>query len=259
MANKYFDIVVNKLVKYKWKLMDMKKLRWLVKNILDSEFTEKKLYKIIYYLKNRQHLENLKKNVFFVIGTDKKYNKQEILEMFYWNIVKKHCDEFLKSKYYIWWLKALELNLSSFDVPEELLIVNQYKQATEVVMFDKQMLFKTYWRSSRGKENLFGFFYKFSKKIKLNKYTFNIACMELAILESLYNPSMVSKWYVIELVKKILRKQWKSLDFKIWENILRKNKHHTSINRLYKIALSIDPTLSENLKALIKRYSYFIN
>jgi hypothetical protein len=43
----------------------------------------------------------------------------------------------------------LELNLSSFDAPEELLIVNATKQATEVVMLEKQIIFKTY---SKAKE-----------------------------------------------------------------------------------------------------------
>jgi hypothetical protein len=48
----------------------------------------------------------------------------------------------------------LELNLSSFDAPEELLIVNQSKQSTEVLMFDKQIVFKTYSKA-KEKGNLF--------------------------------------------------------------------------------------------------------
>jgi hypothetical protein len=46
-------------------------------------------------------------------------------------------------------VKALELNLSSFDAPDELLICNQTKQATEVIMLEKQIVFKTY---SKAKE-----------------------------------------------------------------------------------------------------------
>ena len=72
-----------------------------------------------------------------------------IIDRFYWPLVKKHCREYLTSSRYIGGVKALELNLSSFDAPEELLIVNQSKQSTEVLMFDKQIVFKTY---SKAKE-----------------------------------------------------------------------------------------------------------
>jgi phosphomevalonate kinase len=70
---------------------------------------------------------------------------------------------------------------------------------------------------------------------------------------------MVSQGYVNELVKKVLRKQRKSLDTTIRANILKKNKHHTSINRLYKLAKTLDEVLAEKIKAIIKKYGYFIN
>jgi hypothetical protein len=256
MADKVFDIVVNKLMKHKWKLINIQKIKDILKTISDKELSGQKLYKTVYYLKNRWHIENLKKNIFFVKKDDKNFSKQQIIDMFYRQITKKHCDQFLKSNCYIWWLKALELNLSSFSIPEELLLVNQYKQATEIIMFDKQILFKTYWKQKD--DGLFKFFYKLTKKIKIDKITFNIANLELALLESLYNPSMVLTWYTNELVKKILRNSKKNLDLSIRSQILKKNKHHTSINRLYKIAQTIDPSLSENIKNLIKKYSYFI-
>jgi hypothetical protein len=45
---------------------------------------------------------------------------------------------------------------------------------------------------------------------------------------------------------------------KVWELILRKNKHNTSINRLYMLAKTIHPDLADKLKNLIKKYGYFI-
>jgi len=150
----------------------------------------------------------------------------------------------------------LELNLSSFDAPDELSIVNQYKQATEVVMFDKQIVFKTYAKNKT--DNLFKFFRKLTKKVTIGKQTFPIAGLELAIVESLYNPGMISQGYINELVKKVLRKYHKVLDVHVLESILRKNKHNTSINRLYELSKTIDPVLAEKLKGLIKKYGYFI-
>jgi hypothetical protein len=52
--------------------------------------------------------------------------------------------------------------LTNFDVPEEILIVNENKQSTETVMFDKQILLKVYESDNKS---LFSFFDKFTKKI----------------------------------------------------------------------------------------------
>lgn len=256
MSNKVFDNLVKKLIKYKGKLVDGDKVSSLLKSSLAEDFSIQKMYKVIYYLKIRGYLENLKKNIFFVKDPERDYAKDEIINLFYRTIVKKHCSDFLKGNRYIWGLKALELNLTSFDVPEELSIVNQHKQATEVVMFDKQIVFKTYAKNKT--DNLFKFFRKLTKKVTIGKLNFPIAWLELAILESLYNPSMISQWYINELVKKVIRKHHKTLDIKVRESILRKNKHNTSINRLYMLTKSIDPVLADKLKGLIKKYGYFI-
>lgn len=256
MSNIVFDTVVKKLMKYKRKLVDGKKIWVLLKSSLAEDFSIQKMYKMIYYLKVRWYLENLKKNIFFVKDPDHIYTKEQILELFYRNIVKKHCSDFLKGNWYIGWLKALELNLASYDIPDELTIVNQYKQATEVIMFDKQVIFKTYAKNKT--DNLFKFFRKLTKKTKIWTQNFPIAGLELAIVESLYNPGMITQGYVNELVKKVIRKHHKSLDIKVRESILKKNKHNTSINRLYELSKSIDPEFSEKLKGLIKRYGYFI-
>jgi len=262
MSNRVFDTVVKKLMKYKGKLVDGEKIWVLLKSSLAEDFSIQKMYKMIYYLKVRWYLENLKKNIFFVKDPDHSYTKDEVLELFYRTIVKKHCSDFLKGNRYIGGLKALELNLASYDIPDELTIVNQYKQATEVVMFDKQAIFKTYARNKT--DNLFPFFRKLTKKTKIWTQThpggqaFPIAGLELAILESLYNPGMIAQGYINELVKKVIRKHHKTLDINVWESILKKNKHNTSINRLYMLAKTISPDFADKLKALIKRYGYFI-
>ncbi len=251
-----FNTIVKKILKHKNKLIEINKVKEIIKNILDTNYSESKSYKTIYHLKNKWYLLNLKKWVFLVKNPEKEYDDNQLLEMFYRNIVKKHCKEFLNWKRYIWWVKALELNLTNFDIPEELLIVNEDKQSTETIMFDKQALFKIYESDSKS---LFQIFNKFTNKIYIWKNVFPIASLELAILESLYNPSVVNKWYIDEIVKKTIRKNRKYLNIKIWEDILKNNKHHSSINRLYKLALSIDPNISEDIKNMIKKYSYFIN
>lgn len=255
MKNQYFDIVVKKIWKHKNKLIEIDKIKEIVRNILDTKYSEQKTYKMIYYLKNRWYIESIKKDVFFVKDQEKKYEEQELVERFYREMLKKHCNKYLKWKRYIWWLKALELNVSFYSIPDEILIVNIKKQSTEVVIWQKKCLFKTYWSNNK---NLFPQFYKYTKKIAINNQLYPIANMELAIIETLYNQSVINKGYWEELIKKILRKTWKSLNIKAFEDFLKNNKHHSAINKLYKISQITNPALSEELKNIIKKYSYFI-
>ncbi len=256
MANKVFDSTVKRLIKYKGRLVDGQKIASLLCSSLAEDFSIQKSYKIIYYLKARWYLEPIKKNVFFVKDPERQYSQQEILDMFYRAMVKKHCSEYLKGNRYIGWIKALELNLASYDVPDELSLVNQYKQSTETLMLDRQIVFRTY--SKKKSDNLFKFFRTLTRKIKIGNLIFPIAGLELAILESLYNPGMITQGYINELIKKVIRKYHSTLDIDIFTAILKKNKHNTSINRLYMLAKTISPDLAEKLKCLIKRYGYFI-
>ena len=54
MKNKYFDTVVKRIWKYKNKIIEIEKIKNIIENILDTDYTEKKAYKMIYYLKNRE-------------------------------------------------------------------------------------------------------------------------------------------------------------------------------------------------------------
>jgi len=231
-------------------------MKSIVASILDSEYSDKRFYKIVYYLKNRWYINPLKKDLYFVKNIEDIYSDAQLTDMFYWSIVKDHLKKYLTSDWYIGWLKALELNIQSFDVVDEILIVNNYKQSVEVLVFDKKVSFKTYYS---WEKKIFNKFYKYTEKVKVRNLTFQVASLELAIIESLYNTPDLMKWYVEELVKKILRKHKNSLDLSILKVALINNKHHSSINRLYKISLFIDQKLADRIKDLIKKYSYFIS
>lgn len=108
------------------------------------------------------------------------------------------------------------------------------------------------------KENYFSVFKKFTTKTKIGKFSFPHAKRELALLECLYNFDEFDDRYTMELVKKVC-KRVKDLDFKLLASIIKLGKHHTSLNRLYKITKKINPSVAENLAPLIKQYSFFLD
>lgn len=146
--------------------------------------------------------------------------------------------------------------MSGYDVPDEIMIVNTDKQATEVIVFDKKVLFKTYvsWWN-----NLFRVYKKHISKIDLGRLTVPVICMEIALLETLYNPSVVHKWYIEWLVKKLLKKYKNTLDPSLWALVVKNNKHHSSLNRLYVLAQSVDKKLADSMLWIIKKYSYILS
>lgn len=245
------------MMKYEWKLCMMSDLKKIGKKILLDEYSDTKFYKIIYFLKNRWYIETIKKNIFYIKDPNMSFNKQEIFDKHYRFIVQRHCNEFLVWKWYISGIKSLEIHLKSYDVPEELIIVNQNKQSSEVLLYDKQVLFKTY-STARDKDNLFKSFYNYTQTEILQWQKIQIASLELSILESFYNPSLISKGYLQELIKKIVKKYWDQINLSIFESILKKAKHNSSMNRFYKSLLTIDPVFAEKIKFIIKRYGYLI-
>jgi hypothetical protein len=44
----------------------------------------------------------------------------------------------------------LELNVSNLDIPDNISIINEDKQATEVVILDKKVVFKQYHRTQKS-------------------------------------------------------------------------------------------------------------
>lgn len=256
MKNMFFDRIVVALMKSKNKVVHIDAIRRIFSVVMEDAYTDKKMYKLLYYLKNRWYLITLKKNIYFVKQSDDEYTEQWLTDRFYWDLVKQHCKEYVKSDWYIGWLKALELHMSGYDVPDEIMIVNADKQATEVILFDKKVLFKTYVSSGN---NLFRLYKKHVIKIDLGRITVPVVCMEVALLETLYNPSIVHKGYIEGLVKKLLKKYKNTLNPTIWAFVVKNNKHHSSLNRLHALAQSVDKKLADNILQIIKKYSYILS
>ena len=255
MKEWYINIIVQKMRKYKGKMITSSRLKELVHNVLDDQYNNQKAYKATYFLKNKGHLISIKKDLFIVKAPTKEYSEDEILQWFYRDVLKKHCKEYNSNERYIWWLKALELNISNYAISDEIEIINAHKQATEVVILDKKILYKKY---TSNQKNLFPLFRKHTHKIKIGKYTFHIANIELALLESLYNPDILHHNYTKELIKKILKKYKKHFQRDTVAAVMKNNKHHSSANRLYQLCRHVDEPLAESLAIILKKYSFIL-
>lgn len=256
MRENYFNIVVKKILKERWKIIWPEKIKKIVRNILAENYSDSKNYKVVYYLKARWYLLSLKKDLYFIKEKTDKITDLDLIEKYYWNILKKHCDFYLGKSRYVWWLKALELNISNFDIPETVDIINPIKQSKEVVLKWKEVVFKKY---SIKNWDFFKKLKNFLQKIKIWNVSFLVSNLELSILESLYNPDILSEKYINEIIKKIIRKNKKILNLENIVDIIIVGKHHSSINRFYQLARMVDPDLTEKLWEIIKKYSFFVD
>lgn len=256
MKNESFQIIIEKIWKYRWKIITTEKIRDIIEQIMWESYSTNRMYKIFYYLKSRWYIIDLKKNFYFVKLPEDEINEEDIVDRLYRTILNKQIKNLTKWRRYIWWLKALEIALGIYTIPDEILIVNENKQWIENLILEKKILFKTY---SSKKKNLFPFFYKETEKITIEREKINVALPELAILETLFNTSAIQKNYWEDLIKKRIRKNRKTFNIDIIEKCLKENKHNSSINRLSELVNSIDQELSKKLKTYIKKYGYILN
>ena len=154
--------------------------------------------------------------------------------------------------------KDMSENKEIKDEVQEIIenVANKEKQAIETILFEKQIAFKKFeakWK------NLINSLIKETTEISmLNCKNIRIANLELAILECLYNFDTTNKWYIEECIKKAIKKNWKKLNLSTLESIIKLWKHNTSLNRLYSLCKLSYPTLSEEIKRLIKKYGFML-
>lgn len=247
------NILVNRLWKAQWKVIDNSYIAQLLGKIIDEPFSDAKVYKMTHNLKNKGYLISLKKNCFLVSNPNKQMDEDEITINYYRELLRKHCQTYLTWNRYIGGVKALEFHLQNYEAPDTIDIINTKKNALEVVMFEKTIAYKRY---THKQNDIFGKVKKHLINQKIGKYSFPIAPLELAMLESLHNPSQIQIALINEYIKKLLRKHKKNLNYEFFEMILLQNKHHVGVNRIYQISKSIDPVVAERLHAILKKYSF---
>lgn len=195
--------------------------------------------------------------MFYITNPEKLITAEEIEEQQYRKLLKDHCNWVCKQRY-IGGLTALEIHLhwNGVTIPETVMIINKEKQTIETVIFEKQIAFKkfeTKWK------NLITSLMKQTTEVSMpNSKNFKIANLELSILECLYNFDTTNRWYIEECIKKAIKKNGKTLNLFTLEAIIKQWKHNTSLNRLYSLTKLTYPTLSEEIKNLIKKYGFIL-
>lgn len=254
---KPIEELIQKLQKQKKKIISLNE----IKNLIYSTFWENtqisKIYKITHQLKNRWFLFPLRKELFHISNPEKSISSEEIEEIRYRKLLKDQCNKTSKQRY-IWWLTALEIHLhwNWTTIPETITIINKEKQATETLIFEKLIAFKKY--ESKGK-NLISNLLKQTTNVSMpNCKNIQIANIELSILECLYNFDTTNRGYIEECIKKAIKKNGKTLNLSTMEAIIKSWKHNTSLNRLYNLTKLTYPTLSEEIKKLIKKYGFVL-
>ncbi len=254
---KPIENLIQTLQKQKKKIISSDDLKNFIYLSFWESTTISKIYKITFQLKNRWYIYSLRKDIFYITNPDKPTTAEEIEEQRYRKLLKDHCNQICKQRY-IWGLTALEIHLhwNGVTIPETVTIINKEKQAIETVIFEKQIAFKkfeTKWK------NLISQLIKHTTEVNMpNCKNLRIANLELSILECLYNFDTTNRGYIEECIKKAIKKNGKKLNLQNMETIIKLWKHNTSLNRLYNLTKSTYPTLSEEIKKLIKKYGFVL-
>ncbi len=250
--NSYLAEVAKKLKKRRHKIIYSSELKPKIQKIMWPEYTDKRGYKIIYYLKNKWYILSIKKEIFYVKFPEDHISEDLIIDDWYRLILHHHCKSATDGQRHIWWLKALEFNLSNHSIPDQILIITPNKQSKEVIVSDKIVHFKKY---TSKKTNHYKLFKKYTDKIKMWKHSFRFSNKELSLLESLYNFDELHDRYTYEIIRKVVKKM-KDIDTECISQILKSWKHHSSVNRLYKICLKENKKLAALLLPSIKKWSF---
>lgn len=244
------------LAKKKNKILTIQDLKKIGQKIMADDYADSKIYKLIYHTKNHWYLIAIKKDLFVPTTPEDTIDEQYIIDRYYRPLLKKHCATSYGRYRYIGGLKALELITGNYTPTDTIEIVTPDTQGSSVLFLDKKIYTKSYTQDGIS---LFKTIYRQTEKIKIGTTALPRATLELALLESLYNPDIVTQWYAHELIKRTLKKYKKLINTDHIITLVRLGKHHSSLNRLYQIALTVDTKLATQLEHIIRKYSFAVD
>jgi len=241
-----FNKIVNKLSKKQWKII----LNSDIFEIIDPEFKEENkvlMNKTVYKLKSIWMLKTIKNWVYIIPNNDdEKLNEIDLIEKYYFKLLKRYIKEYVLNEYYISWKKSLELHLKNFSIPENIYITNR-KINKKVKIWNYTIIFKRIW----WKINIFNKLQKMTISKEIDNLIFKISNLELSLIEtSLINENI--SWVELIILNQAIKKYSKFFIIQnfyyIWEL-----KYITSINRLKELSKNINPELYKVFLDIIKK------
>lgn len=246
-----FNKIVNKLLKKCWKVI-------LKEDIFDIIDPEKKpeytslVNKTIYRLKSENIIKPIRNWVYIIPDNeDLKLNEIDIIEKYYFILIKKYITYNVWSDYFISGKKSLEIHLKNYSIPEKIIVVNR-KINKKIFIWNYVIIFKTITKKSDNKElNLYSKLSKLTKTVSINDVNFKISNLELALIESAIISDNI-EWIDLDILSKTIKKYWKFFIINnfyfIWEL-----KFIMAFNRLKEISKNIDNKLYLVFLDIIKK------
>lgn len=248
---KKINIIVKNLSKKRWKVVFKKDIYEIIDPELKPEY-QAMTDKIIYQLRAQKYIRVLKNGVYIVpeIGEEELHDI-ELIDKYYYLLLKKYISENVGAEYYIGWGKALEFHMKDFSLSESLHIITKDTEK-KIQMGEYELVFKTIVGKNSGKTmNLFPKLKPYIQEIQYENIKLKVACIELALLEAALIYS-TEEWLQFELLSKAIKKYGKTLNHEIFYDI-GKYKFSMSFNRLKEIAKPISPELSKVFLEVIKK------
>jgi len=116
-------------------------------------------------------LISLKKDLFFVKSPSQQIEEEELLNRFYRKFLKQAGQNVASSNRYIGDLKALEINMDNYQIPDKVVIINPFKKSTEVVLLGKKALFKKF----ETHNNIYPKIKRFTQRHNIGSQKFKVA------------------------------------------------------------------------------------
>ncbi len=241
-----FDKIVNKLWKKWWKII----LNSDIFELIDPEQKEETkvlVNKTVYKLKSIWLLKTIKNWVYIIPDKeDEKLNEIDLIEKYYFRLIKRYIKEYVWNEYYISWKKSLEFHLKNYSIPENIYITTRNFEK-KIKIWNYTLIFKKVW----GKNNIFNKLQKMTISKEIDSINFKISNLELSLIEtSLINENI--SWVEISILNQTIKKYNKVFIIQnfyyIWEL-----KYITAINRLKELSKNINKELYEIFLDIIKK------
>lgn len=246
-----FDKIVQKVLKKWWKVIFNYDIFELVNPEQKPEYITI-VNKIIYKLKAQKIIIPIRNWVYIVPEKwDMDLNEIDLIEKYFYRLLKKYITYNCRSEYYISWNKALEIHLKNFWIPEKITVVNR-NISKKVMIWNYEVIFKKISGSTKTKkENLYSRFSKMTTTVTIDDIWFKISNLELALLESctIWDNEI---WVDILLVNKALKKYSKFFNIDNFYYI-SEYKYNLAVNRLKELSKNIDIKLYNIFLDIIKK------